>query len=189
MLNLHLRSALLIAVFTCIAFATQAAVYYFDNRTAKFETVCAYVWGDNGTVGPAWPGTQISLKEGSNCIYQFECSESIAGIIFNNNDNGSKTEDLTPSDGSVYTKTDAKGSTGTPYETYMQEHPETNPDPDPDPDPNPDPEPTAEYYIYFTNDKNWATPYVWAWNSSGSCVNAEEYPGDAMTKQDNGLWY
>lgn len=189
MLNLHLRSALLIAVFTCIAFATQAAVYYFDNRTAKFETVCAYVWGDNGTVGPAWPGTQISLKEGSNCIYQFECSESIAGIIFNNNDNGSKTEDLTPSDGSVYTKTDAKGSTGTPYETYMQEHPETNPDPDPDPDPNPDPEPTAEYYIYFTNDKNWATPYVWAWNSSDSCVNAKDYPGDAMTKQDNGLWY
>lgn len=188
MFNRHLPSAVLTVIFSCMALAAEAAVYYFDNRTANFEKVCAYVWdSSNNPVGTGWPGTEISLKEGSSCIYQFECSESIAGIIFNNNDNGSQTEDLTPADGAVYTKTDNKGSAGIPYDTYMAEHPET--DPDPDPDPTPDPTPSSDYYIYFTNDKNWDPPYVWAWNDSGNCTTTQTYPGDAMTKLESGKWY
>ena len=60
------------------------------------------------------------------------------------------------------------------------------------PKPEPDPDPTAAYYVYFNNTGNWTQPYVHAWdtnNNDANCTDKGSWPGDAMTKLDNGLWY
>ena len=57
---------------------------------------------------------------------------------------------------------------------------------------NATPEPTAAYYVYFNNTGNWTQPYVHAWdtnNNDANCTEKGSWPGDAMKKLDNGLWY
>lgn len=43
--------------------------------------------------------------------------------------------------------------------------------------------------VYLKNTKNWAQPYVWAWNDSENCTQSGKWPGDKMTPNDaTGLW-
>ena len=48
----------------------------------------------------------------------------------------------------------------------------------------------GDFYVLFENTSNWGQPCVWAWNSTQSSLTANaSWPGDAMTKRDDGLWY
>ncbi len=43
--------------------------------------------------------------------------------------------------------------------------------------------------VYLKNTKNWAQPYVWAWNDSENCTQSGTWPGDAMTyNAESQLW-
>lgn len=46
---------------------------------------------------------------------------------------------------------------------------------------------TDEHYVYFDG-TSFSQPQVWAWNASGNCTTATEWPGDNMTKK-NDKWY
>ena len=67
---------------------------YFEN-TEGWASVCAYYWSDSNTGMTTWPGVQ--MKEIESGIYGLELDEDCSAgyVIFNNNNNGSQTDDLT----------------------------------------------------------------------------------------------
>ncbi len=64
------------------------------------------------------------------------------------------------------------------------------PDPDPTPDPEPDPDPTPEYPKTITVKVAcaWDACNIWAWYADGSGNVYTEWPGEAMTKGEDGFY-
>ncbi|MBR2715394.1 MAG: starch-binding protein [Ruminococcus sp.] len=76
---------------------------YFIN-SAKWDAVSAYAWIDGGAA-MSWPGTPMTKTEDTVNgfdVYEITVDVDYQNIIFNNNDNGSKTDDLTFMDGQYY---------------------------------------------------------------------------------------
>ena len=72
-----------------------AGVTVYAVNSAKWDTVCAYYWGGADV---AWPGTAMT-KTGDTVngfdVYSITLDKAPENIIFNNNNNGSQTGDLT----------------------------------------------------------------------------------------------
>lgn len=88
---------------------------YFDN-TDNWSNVYCYVWDANTNNKAAWPGTQLTETTGDCDYFVYTCdSEAYSNIIFNNG-GSNKTNDLTVSNGMVYTKSGCTNQTLAAYE-------------------------------------------------------------------------
>lgn len=97
-------------------------VYYFDNSSANWGSVNAYLWNSGGELTGKWPGTKVTetVTNPKGCtLYKFTYTGTSApqNIIFNNG-NGNKTEDLNAVSGNVYNKDAKKYSTGVSFAKY-----------------------------------------------------------------------
>lgn len=97
-------------------------VYYFDNSSANWGSVNAYLWNSGGELTGKWPGEEVkeTVTNPKGCtLYKFTYTGTSApqNIIFNNG-NGNKTEDLIAVSGNVYNKDDKKYSTGVSFAKY-----------------------------------------------------------------------
>ena len=71
---------------------------YFDNSVDQWAEVYVYTWSDAGEYSGSWPGVAMSPLGGG--LYAYNVPDGADYIIFNNNNNGIQTEDLTiPADG------------------------------------------------------------------------------------------
>ena len=76
-------------------------------NSAKWDTVCAYYWG--GAADASWPGVAMTKTDetvNGFDVYKITLDSAYPNIIFNNNNNGSQTADLTFEAGKYY---DIKG--------------------------------------------------------------------------------
>lgn len=194
--------------FTCIAAGTNFSYYVSDNVTVTglregsddddegqksitiyVESTSApylYSWTASG-VNPtgAWPGKKMTEKvemtsldeTTTKTFWKYRLAVSPVNIIFNNG-NGVQTADITGvSHNSFYTFNASNSNKQTNWQDITSQFysiPEVVlPDCVKPID--------GHIYCYFKGNKDYDTPYVWAWNSSKDvCKNA--WPGDAMTK-------
>ena len=173
------------AVEPCVASADERVVFFKAEQ--DFGTSAAvYMWikgTDNNLLG-SWPGQRATHLGGGT--FKFVIPDNVTGdesqwmIIWNNNNNGKQTADLTFTMRGLYTMNGYQslvttlcdgGNTG--------ENPNPNPNPDPDPNPNPDPQGItikAKMPAHWTN-----TIMAWVWN------DGQEGSWKNPTKQ--GEWY
>lgn len=173
------------AVEPCVASADERVVFFKAEQ--DFGTSAAvYMWikgTDNNLLG-SWPGQRATHLGGGT--FKFVIPDNVTGdesqwmIIWNNNNNGKQTADLTFTMRGLYTMNGYQslvttlcdgGNTG--------ENPNPNPNPDPDPNPNPDPQGItikAKMPAHWTN-----TITAWVWN------DGQERSWKNPTKQ--GEWY
>ncbi len=197
--------------FKLIATGTNFSYYVSDNVTVSglrdgsdddeegVKPVTIYVEKVDGAAAPylyswtstganptgAWPGTQMtetaevtSLDETvTKTFYKYRLAVSPVNIIFNNG-KGVQTADITGVSHNSYFTFDATNSNKETNWTDITSQYYNIPEvvlPD-----------CVKYieghvYCYFRGNKDYDTPYTWAWNASGDlCKNA--WPGDAMTK-------
>lgn len=169
----------------CLTSANERAVFFKADK--DFGTSAAvYMWikgTDNNLLG-SWPGQRATHLGGGT--FKFVIPDNVTGdesqwmIIWNNNNNGKQTADLTFTMRGLYTMNGYQslvttlcdgGNTG--------ENPNPNPNPDPDPNPNPDPQGItikAKMPAHWTN-----TIMAWVWN------DGQEGSWKNPTKQ--GEWY
>lgn len=79
-------------------------VYFSDNK--GWGNVYAYTWGGSENTSK-WPGDQMTFvekNEYNESVYKVEIASDVKGLIFNNGNNGSQTEDITSgiTDGTGY---------------------------------------------------------------------------------------
>lgn len=139
-LNYHIlkrvsaASAILCAGLAAVTDA-EGAIVYFDNSVSKWTDIHAYAWTEGSGALSSWPGSAANKVEGYDELYSFDTGDK-KKVIFNNNDHGKQTQDLTVADGCVFKMTtgDNKGD----YQTFtdLEAWKEGS-----EPDPNPDPEP------------------------------------------------
>ena len=82
--------------------AANAATVYFEN-TGNWSAVCAHMWGGTGG-DTTWPGKNITTQKitATNGTTYYYVETTNASIIFDNNNAGQQTLDLTVSDGAVF---------------------------------------------------------------------------------------
>lgn len=84
----------------------KTTVYFVNNK--NWSAVCAYAWEGTKGENQSWPGANITAnklaeKIGEFDVYSYTVEEgSHAKVIFNNNNNGSKTENFVWTDGKYY---------------------------------------------------------------------------------------
>ena len=122
---------------------------YYDNASTNWSTVNAYAWNGSGNNG--WPGVAMTNVAGT--IWKVELSADFVNIIFNNN-NGSKTDDLTiPGDSQIF-----DGNVWSIYDVadasaiQLESDGET-------------PDPVVERTLYFENIYGWAAPMAYILHS------------------------
>ena len=150
---------------------TKQITVYFDNRETKWSKVYAHVWGGTGIGDLAgWPGTEMT--DLGNGAWSFTFDEKYTQVIFNNGSD-QQTADTTPEANHVYAFTTNKGE-ATDEGVY-------------DPANFGEPDPGKTVTVYFNNAYNWETvnAYVYV---DGSDVNNGTWPGETMTKLENGAW-
>ncbi len=87
---------------------------YFDNSESNWDEVAVYMWDDNGQYVGAWPGTKLtetSTVNGKTYLsYTYTPTAAMVNpmIIFNNNNKGAQTKDLTLVPGGIYTASGLK---------------------------------------------------------------------------------
>lgn len=82
---------------------TVSKTVYCIN-SAKWEAVAAHAWNDAGA-GTAWPGTVMTKTEDTVNgfdVYEVTFEADYTSVIFNNNNNGSQTDNLTLMEGQYY---------------------------------------------------------------------------------------
>ena len=92
---------------TTVAPTEPAGIKVYAINSAKWSTVYAYYWG--GVTTPTWPGkamTKTADTVNGFDVYEFTFETAPESIIFNNNNNGSQTADLTFQAGQYF---DVKG--------------------------------------------------------------------------------
>ena len=173
------------AVEPCVASADERVVFFKAEQ--DFGTSAAvYMWikgTDNNLLG-SWPGQRATHLGGGT--FKFVIPDNVTGdesqwmIIWNNNNNGKQTADLTFTMRGLYTINGYQGLVTTLCDGgNTGENPNPNPNPDPDPNPNPDPQGItikAKMPAHWTN-----TIMAWVWN------DGQEGSWKNPTKQ--GEWY
>ncbi len=75
--------------------AANAETVYFKNNDS-WSSVRAYAWhGSSTTDLGAWPGTKMTAVEGHEGWFSVDVPTTAVKIIFNNDNHGSQTGDLT----------------------------------------------------------------------------------------------
>ena len=182
---------------TCACGAVKAGerTIYFVN-SGNWSTVNFYSWYDDINIFTgAWPGNAMTLVEGN--VYSCTVPDDIPNIIFN--DGSAQTDDLTvPADQNQF---DYISKTWSTYDASGNgcDHASHNSDGICDDcggqvahiygdnltcvcgakDPN-------RRVVYFAH-SGWGTVNFYSWYTGGSAVTAE-WPGDAMTKVEDGLY-
>lgn len=92
-------------------------------NSANWDSVCAYAWVDGGAqmTWPGMPMTKTGETVNGHDVYEIQLEPDYQKVIFNNNNKGSQTADLTLTEGQYY---DVK--TGAWYAS-LEEIPESNP--------------------------------------------------------------
>ncbi|MBQ9762250.1 MAG: starch-binding protein [Oscillospiraceae bacterium] len=174
-------------------------VVYFDNSSKNWSKVNIYAWNDDGAVVGAWPGTAMSLLDGTSNIYYYILPIEAVNVIFN--DGSSQTDDLTlpdmslnmydasgnwvyyegdvtvcghPSHGTDGNCTECGANVGHNYVNGLCACGAVEPE---------EPEVTTRV-VYFQNTAGWSQPYIYAWTTTnGATTNyVGAWPGAAMTK-------
>ncbi len=73
-------------------------------NSANWESVCAYAWVDGGAQ-MTWPGnpmTKTGEKANGFDVYEIQLEPEYTKVIFNNNNKGSQTDDLTITEGQYF---------------------------------------------------------------------------------------
>ena len=78
---------------------TPENAIYFDNSASSWADVYVHHWGSNDS---SWPGKCMEKIASSDHIYKYVCPEGTTGLVFNNNNKGSQTADLTFQRGHIY---------------------------------------------------------------------------------------
>ena len=183
------------AVEPCVESATERAVFF--QATQDFGTSAAvYMWikGSETNLLGAWPGQRATHLGGGT--FKFVLPDNVTGnesqwmIIWNNNNGGKQTADLTFTMRGLYdingykslvTKICEGGDTGETPDTPKPEEPET-----PVLDGTMCLTSTAERAVFFTKPSSWGSNincYVWC-NGSTQVLGA--WPGTAATDLGNG---
>ncbi|WP_083629217.1 starch-binding protein [Tenacibaculum agarivorans] len=148
---------------------------HFRN-TNQWNEVYIYVFNrDTNTPvdGWNWPGKPMSREQASEW-YAFNIKESgNLGIVFNDNNNGAQTDDLT------------RNSTGW-YDLSTNQWYDSCPAACPGDD---NPDDTENLVIHFNNSNaNWNNVTLYFWNTSPG-VMTTSWPGVAMTDDDGDGWF
>ena len=183
------------AVEPCVESATERAVFF--QATQDFGTSAAvYMWikGSETNLLGAWPGQRATHLGGGT--FKFVLPDNVTGdesqwmIIWNNNNSGKQTDDLTFTMRGLYTMGGYKslvtkicegGDTGETPDTPKPEDPET-----PVLDGTMCLTSTAERAVFFTKPSSWGSNincYVW-YNSNTEVLG--KWPGTAATDLGNG---
>ena len=183
------------AVEPCVESATERAVFF--QATQDFGTSAAvYMWikGSETNLLGAWPGQRATHLGGGT--FKFVLPDNVTGdenqwmIIWNNNNGGKQTDDLTFTMRGLYTMSGYKslvtkicegGDTGETPDTPKPEDPET-----PVLDGTMCLTSTAERAVFFTKPSSWGSNincYVWY---NGSTEVLGKWPGTAATDLGNG---
>ena len=183
------------AVEPCVESATERAVFF--QATQDFGTSAAvYMWikGTTTNLLGAWPGQRATHLGGGT--FKFVLPDNVTGdesqwmIIWNNNNSGKQTADLSFTMRGLYdingyknlvTKICEGGDTGETPDTPKPEDPET-----PVLDGTMCLTSTAERAVFFTKPSSWGSNircYVW-YNGSTQVLGA--WPGTAATNLGNG---
>ncbi len=137
---------------------------HFINTPNWAEVACHH-WIPNGA-GTSWPGDVLSKTDeiAGYDVYTATFTGAHTSCIFNNNNKGSQTGDLTVVDGNYYAlSTDTWYADKAAAEAALAT-------------------PLPDETIYFVNNKKWTTINVYAWGGSKSDLNAS-WPGKpVMTK-------
>ena len=123
-----------------------------------------YYWYDDGTSGPAWPGTP--MKELGAGQYEIDIPADVSNVIVNNGSGALQTKDLklTPGlESTIYVTVSNTNEVSTRIETIME-----------------------EVTIHVKAPADWEKVYLHHWHDDGEST---EYPGKEITEKDeNGYW-
>ena len=99
--------------------AKGITVRFSNNR--GWDAVRVHYWGAEETTWPGVAMTKVDTNEYGQDVYEITLPEGTVGVVFNNNNNGQQTVDVTPVDGTGY----YCDGDNTPYEvgTYEIEVP------------------------------------------------------------------
>ena len=178
----------------CVESATERAVFF--QATQDFGTSAAvYMWikGSETNLLGAWPGQRATHLGGGT--FKFVLPDNVTGnesqwmIIWNNNNGGKQTADLTFTMRGLYTMSGYKslvtkicegGDTGETPDTPKPEDPQT-----PVLDGTMCLTSTAERAVFFTKPSSWGSNInCYVWNGGGQILGA--WPGTAATDLGNG---
>ena len=147
-----------------LAVPVDDVTVHFIN-TPKWAAVACHHWVEGGS-GTSWPGEVLSKTDeiAGYDVYTATFTGEHTSCIFNNNNNGSQTGDLTVKDGQYYAlSTDEWYADKAAAEAALAT-------------------PLPDETIYFVNNKEWTTINVYAWGGSISDLNS--WPGKPnMTKE------
>ena len=138
---------------------------YVKSATAPY----LYVWdGAGGEPNGAWPGAQMTQKDGDYWVASFE--QAPLNAIFHNNQGGDSNQT-----GNI------EGLSGDNYFTYDGTSGYTT---ESAPVPDPTPQPGGKTTIYV---KSATAPYLYVWDGAGGEPNGA-WPGAQMTQKDGDYW-
>ena len=163
--------------------STYDVTLYWQN-TENWETVAAWVWNTTGNLtGGQWPGKVVSPVEGKDGWYgiSFEnITDSNLNFIFNNNDKGAQTDDLSVTLTEDYTEVWVTGGTAASKDTISTTAPEGwIPE-----------EPNNDVVLHWYNGvDNWTTVNAYTWDSADTRLTGD-WPGTEIYENaEHTDWY
>ena len=154
---------------------TQVTVHF--RNTGLWSDVCYHAWIENGDADKGltgnWPGVKLTENPAHKNWYTVTLSELEApnglGILFNNNNNGSQTEDLLIAKNGEYWY-DGK---------LLESAPDTWADGS---------VPMVNYQVtlHFADAKNWGSVYLYTWNATGNLTGS--WPGTGLAQGSDGFY-
>lgn len=168
-----------VIVGTVSAFAASGDTVYVRVNNGWSNIHC-YMWGDGLGENAAWPGVKMTLVKDN--VYSYKLTKNFNKIIFNVGSNTNQTPDLDyPGvSGQIY---DLSKSTWSAYEGAAQGT--TSAGGDTPVQPTTSKPSTGGTTVYYKNNSNWSTPYVYMWNSDSDNLG---WPGKPMTKVEDNVW-
>ena len=140
---------------TGVGTVTISAVVPTD---ANWKQPYLYYWYDDGTAGPAWPGTP--MKELGAGQYQIDIPADVTNVIVSNGTGALQTEDLklTPGlESTIYVTVTDGNQVSASIETIVE-----------------------EVTIHVKAPSDWEKVYLHHWHDNGEST---EYPGEEITSQ------
>lgn len=130
----------------------RVTVYF--QKPDDWSSCNAHIWTGDNVSYVSWPGSAMTHVAGKVYSYTFSNKDNYTKVVFNNGSTGygNQTNDLTITNGHLYTISDATGSTGSAYNTKT---------------------------VYFVKPSDWTGVRAYAFKSSGQSGSfTAEYPGD-----------
>ncbi len=167
-ITLNVSQNYILAVSQPDLYDPSQSYYYFLNEGGWAE-VAAYSWKGKEEPLGAWPGTKLpSVEINGRTLYYTPVDQSFTGLIFNNNNSGKQTSNITPSEDPKLTPNAVyevvNGNTEIVAKIVNGKYVPVGEDGDPDPMPE-----TKEGFnlLFFNPDgANFTRPCVYAFDAS-----------------------